>query len=507
LIIKLSERKAGSAKKLVNYILDVKHDGKKASDDWSVNCEAENSYDLAILEMEAIHSLNTRSKSNLTWHLIVSFVEKDLSGEDLRNIEKEICGGLGMGDHQRVCVVHNDTANLHFHIALNRVNPETGRLANPSFYRRKLQTIGAAIEQKYNLTSTISDAIERGGGGNSDISFGWEKASGTKSFLSWVKENCASQVLSAKSWKQVHSSLLLQGVALKKRGNGLVFQSADKNYSVKASSVDREFSFSKLQDRFGPYVESKHPALEGAGYKKGRPYKDDTRLWSRYESLVSENKSNYARVKGALMARRNKARGEIQKQYSQYRFDVKNSSKRGAGKKSEYSLLRFRRLSALESVAEEYSKDLKQAKIDHPYVSWLGFLQEHAASGDLAATSLLKKMNKASYSGHPVEGQRKKGVKPFKKFAVNRYGDVEYTLSGGKSVIDTGRSIVLDFSLSEEVVDVGLSLALQTFGKNISVDNEKLRDMIEARIKDEKLSIILNGVSFEEGKQKFQMGR
>lgn len=35
---------------------------------------------------------------------------------------------LGLADHQYVSAVHTDTDNLHVHVAVNRVHPETGYL-------------------------------------------------------------------------------------------------------------------------------------------------------------------------------------------------------------------------------------------------------------------------------------------------------------------------------------------------------------------------------------------
>ena len=179
MIIKLSERKTGSAGKLKAYILDEKHLGAKVGEAWTVNCTAGDDFDLAVQEMELTHSLNTRSRLNKTWHLIVSFDTDDIDPDTLRAIEQRVCEGLGMGAHQRIVAVHTDTDNLHFHIALNRIEPGTGRMINPSFSKYTMQDVGAEIEKEFGLTPLLSDP-ERVSPGTPGQA-GWETITDTES--------------------------------------------------------------------------------------------------------------------------------------------------------------------------------------------------------------------------------------------------------------------------------------------------------------------------------------
>jgi len=41
----------------------------------------------------------------------------------LEDIEHELCHAMGLGDHQRLSVVHLDTGHVHVHLAINKVYP------------------------------------------------------------------------------------------------------------------------------------------------------------------------------------------------------------------------------------------------------------------------------------------------------------------------------------------------------------------------------------------------
>ncbi|MBF4377214.1 relaxase/mobilization nuclease domain-containing protein, partial [Vibrio anguillarum] len=87
------------------------------------NCHADSVRD-AISEVLATQQSNTRAKNDKTYHLIISF----RSGEQLEQgvlseIEKRVCDSLGFSDHQRISAVHNDTDNLHMHVAINKIHP------------------------------------------------------------------------------------------------------------------------------------------------------------------------------------------------------------------------------------------------------------------------------------------------------------------------------------------------------------------------------------------------
>ena len=107
---------------LVRYITDPQSKDHRLGQVQVTNCEAGSVRD-AITEVLATQQTNTRATGDKTFHLLVSFRAGEQPDADtLRQIEARICAGLGFAEHQRVSAVHNDTDNLHIHIAINKIH-------------------------------------------------------------------------------------------------------------------------------------------------------------------------------------------------------------------------------------------------------------------------------------------------------------------------------------------------------------------------------------------------
>lgn len=469
----------------------------KVEDSWTVNCVSEEQLDIAVSEIAYTQGMNSRSTLNPTWHLIVSFADDELSGETLREIEKEICDGLGMSEHQRICAVHNDTSNLHFHIALNRVHPETGKFINPAWSKYAMQDIGIAIEKKYHLQPTITESIQKDPS-QKQTGLSWEQVSGMESFLSWTKGRCSETIANAQSWESLHTELAKQGILLKKRGNGLALATSDDKHAVKASSVNREFSLKRLESRLGEFQSGKQASVGESRYTR-KPRLMNSQLWNKYQKSIKDTQAVYHSKLDQLRQDRDDSRVDIKWRYRELRLQNRQSTKRNRLKKAKNSVLKYSRVSELDAVSTLFVNEVAAAKKQHPFISWYEFLQVEAGQGSDDAKRLLQKMATPNYHHPSIFGHRRNGVSEHYGYHINRYGDVEYKLDGGKTIIDTGKSILLDRGLSESVVDTGLALSLASFGNNIKVDNEKLKAMIEERIQSGKMSITLNNVSYIRG--------
>jgi len=113
-----------SFSRLVDYITDNQSKEHRLGEVSIINCISDE-LDIAVEEVRATQALNTRAKSDKTFHLLVSFrPDEKPSTEVLKAIEAKLCEGLGFGEHQRISAVHTDTDNLHIHIAINKIHPE-----------------------------------------------------------------------------------------------------------------------------------------------------------------------------------------------------------------------------------------------------------------------------------------------------------------------------------------------------------------------------------------------
>lgn len=164
-----------------DYILDTAHDGAKVGGVRVTNCAADEPA-TATLEILATQALNTRSRGDKTYHLVVSFPPGERpSLEILHAIEDRLCEAIGLSDHQRLSAVHTDTAHLHIHIAINKVHPTTLRMVEPYYDKARLMTACEVLEVEYDLQRTNhgqtreQPAEERQNDRNADV---YERAAG-----------------------------------------------------------------------------------------------------------------------------------------------------------------------------------------------------------------------------------------------------------------------------------------------------------------------------------------
>jgi len=113
-------------------------------------------------QMRFVSNANSRM-SKPVMHISVSFDAKEHISEEQRqkavqSVLKEI--GVKAQDHQYLIVKHNDTANPHYHIVLNKVDLDGKKLnlgfdgKKEEFIKNRLQVIADKIEQEQGLQRT-----------------------------------------------------------------------------------------------------------------------------------------------------------------------------------------------------------------------------------------------------------------------------------------------------------------------------------------------------------------
>jgi Relaxase/Mobilisation nuclease domain. len=144
--------------KRLGLYINAGHEGEKLYAKWTAGCYAGQDYDLAIDEIKATQGMNTRTKKEKTYHMVVSFHPEDfkkLSLEDFKNIEKEFAAALGFEDHQRLCGIHINTDNPHMHVAYNMIHKEKYTRHDPFYDYYKRDKTCRILEEKYNLRLTL----------------------------------------------------------------------------------------------------------------------------------------------------------------------------------------------------------------------------------------------------------------------------------------------------------------------------------------------------------------
>ena len=301
---KTSIKRARGAAALATYISAAKENGEKLEDFWLSNCNAGTKIedlDIAIKEIQATQSRNQRSKADPNYHLVVSFAEGEKPDITvLKDIEKEFAKALGLEDHQRVVGTHTNTENFHMHIQFNLVHPETFRMHTPFRDFQVLQSTAAMLEKKHGLQVVQGRDKEK----NQDNRRARDKEANSweQSFSGYLNEH--RDVLlqinrRSSSWEELHAGFALYGVELRKRGNGLVFRDRDTGTMEKASTVDRELSRKKLEEKYGPFEPDRNRG-ERRSYEKYRRRPLDPRLerhpaWKRMTSGQSGKRLSWRR--------------------------------------------------------------------------------------------------------------------------------------------------------------------------------------------------------------------
>ena len=288
MIIKKSVMKANnksSYARLARYIIEEQTKEKiRNIAMWTSSDYDNDDMDLFLKDLRAVQDSNTISKDDKTYHLIVSFREDELDINRLKDIEHEVVSAMGFEEHQRLCVVHNDTDNLHLHIAINKINPKTNKIYTPYRDYQKLNDIASAIELKYGLLKDNHIKSEKPYSKAVDI----EKSSYLQSMQGYIKNINLDNVL---SWEDFHSKLNDAGIMYQKKGAGAVFMNEEKNIFVKASSVDREYSIAKLEERFGEYQAYKYDESK-AKIKYDKKPLEDNGLYEDYKSFNEKRKND-----------------------------------------------------------------------------------------------------------------------------------------------------------------------------------------------------------------------
>jgi hypothetical protein len=201
-------------------------------------------------------------------HYILSWREGEVpTPEQIEQAVSLFVDELGLRGHQVAFGLHADTDNLHLHVAVNRVHPDTLRVIkiNRGFDVEAVHRAVARIEhaqgwmpeqrRRYavdekgrTVRSTLAQAEPRRPG---PAKCDRESHSGQPSAERVAIELAAPIIALASSWEELHEALAEQGMRFERVGSGAkVFVG---EIAVKASRVARGASLGSGSDRTGPH--------------------------------------------------------------------------------------------------------------------------------------------------------------------------------------------------------------------------------------------------------------
>ena len=390
---------------LADYIVNEQTDGKiRNVAMWTSSNYDNDDLDLFIKEVALVQQANTISNDDKTYHLIVSFRESELNINKLRQIEEDIAYGMGFEKHQRLCVVHNDTDNLHFHIAINKINPETNKIYTPYRDYQKLNDIAIAIENKYGLIKDNHIKSEIPYTKAQDI----EKSGYMQSMQSYIQNIDMDNI---SSWQDFHKQLNEYGIMFLKKGAGAVFANEEQKIYVKASNVNRDYSLNKLEEKFGkyePYNYDKNNTKEK--YEK-KPVNDDG-LYNDYQAY---NKKRQEYIKNSIEQINDKYDKKLDTDLYKIKSLLNKTLLKDASRLERLIINKtFNKL--MKNRKEKIYKEKRSEKMklykDNPYLAFNNWVRKEALAGNNKAKDFIEKqISRENYIIADFREQAKEAVK------------------------------------------------------------------------------------------------
>lgn len=307
-------RDGGSSfRALGDYVLG--RTGHSAGAVLHVGMQNVNSVGTAAQEMEALAIENTRSK-NPAMHFILSWREMEVP--TVQQVDEAVqiaLHELDLQGCQALWALQSDTENLHVHVMVNRIDPETYRAIQPAGNwtkkaleraARKIELAqGWQIEQtgRYDVVNGHVVEKEQKAPELTQRARDIEAHTGGQSWERVAKQNVGVLLKNAASWSELHQGLGELGFSLERKGSGAVLVwrgDGDKVNAVKLSTVDRGSSLKKLEARLGEFQERTEDMK-----------KQEVSVNAQNGVLLQGTKERYEAEKKVYLAAKRKAIAEI----------------------------------------------------------------------------------------------------------------------------------------------------------------------------------------------------
>jgi len=388
---------------------------------------------------------------------------------------------LGFNGHQRISVVHDDTNNLHMHIAINKIHPRSLTIHNFYYDYKKVAKLCEQIEQEYGLTKvnheTVSDKSSR-------VAQEIEVRTGVESLLSWIKREAVTEIKHAESWQDLHQVLRRHGLAIKERGNGFVLV-ANNGVAVKASSVDRSLSKGNLTQRLGAFIPSEHSAKssqQNAKQYQPKPLQnriDTSELYARYQHEQTDSARQRTTQWAMLRHKRDQLIDRAKREAKLKRNIIKSIKAGRLAKKALYATAYQQFKTTIAVIKSDYQKAYQHSKTSHSRMGWLDWLAKEAKNGNAEALAVLRSRRVGQFKGNQISakprndksnGYFKDGfIKDSSVESITKIGTVTYK-AGSTTIRDDGKRLIVLPDTSQEALRDILQVAMKKYGSHLAIN-------------------------------------
>ena len=527
---------------LIQYMTNEQGKQERVGEIRNINCQSQDVV-WATHEIEATQHQNQRALGDKTYHLLISFPNGEMPlPEVLKDIEDRVCASIGYAEHQRVSVIHYDTDNFHIHVGINKIHPIHYTLHEPFLAYKKLAEIAIKLELEHGLQQTNHIPRKIGSENRADD---MEHHAGVESLLGWIKRECMTQIQNAQSWAELHQVMQENGLELHERGQGLVITDGAE-LGVKASSVSRDFSKAKLEQRYGVFESqtrshtaakqqtSKRPGVAKIGQKppprsqhrlhrlgqieemrmdNGNVYSSQpiitkfntVELYAKYQA--EQNNAGASRSADLAQARtqKNKLIESAMRTGRLKRAAIKLLQGAGVNKKVLYALTSKTLKSDIEKTNKQYLKDREIIYEKYQQRAWADWLKQKATEGEQdALTALRSREARQILKGNIITGNKKSNSNPVADIPhdnITKTGTIIYRV-GACAIRDDGDFFKISRGSSKDGLEAALHMAIQRYGECITVNgSEQFKDQIATIAASLKLNITFDDVALERRRQ------
>ena len=446
-------------------------------------------------EMIALSQEAVRSKDTIN-HYVLSWREGEQpSPEQVEEAVSIFMDELGVKDHQAIYGLHADTDNLHLHLAINRVHPETLKVVkiNNGFDIEAAHKAIARIENAQGWQREQNgryQVLENGELGREHIDKDkprqpaqpkrdMENRTGEKSAERIAIEDGAPIIKKAQTWEQLHRELAAKGMRYEKTGSGATLFVGD--VGVKASSADRDASLSKLQKRLGAYQPP--PQRQQVAQREPEPIKPDVPGWKDY---ITGRKAHYAEKNAAKLAldkRQEQERKQIAEQQKARRDELMRGNWKGKGEvlNAMRSVIAAEQAAEKAALKEKHQKQREQHRQQfRPYPD-LEQWQRMQKSPELAEQWRHRASEPQRIEGASGEPPTPRDIRAYQPEIVGQQVHYSRRDEGGAgrgvSFVDKGRSIDIHDWRNRDSTLAALQLSAQKWGSFTVTGNDEYKAM------------------------------
>jgi Relaxase/Mobilisation nuclease domain len=260
--------KSARVKGLTDYITDAK--GKSKDKDKIAYTGGRgfigDSFICHQAEMTALAEDATKSTNPIT-HWMMSWKQGEKpSREQVEQAIDILMSELELKDHQVIYALHQDTDNIHLHLAVNRVHPDTLKVIKSGggfdidIAKRaiaKIEDVQGWQQEEHGRYQVVDGQTKRSQHPPKptkepgQIAQQIERHQGIKSAERIAIETGADLIRAAHDWDDLHDSLADRGMRYEQYGTGAYLYVGETK--LKASSAGRDCSLPQVQKRLGAY--------------------------------------------------------------------------------------------------------------------------------------------------------------------------------------------------------------------------------------------------------------